>query len=126
MRRIGLALQGGGSHGAFTWGVLDRLLELDEKELSFDSICGTSAGAINAVVMTWGMHIGGRQKAKELLEKLWLDISTNGFKLNYPFIEYFTQVVSPYQFNPLNINPLKTTINNIVDFNIKNKKTYNL
>ena len=70
MRRIGLALQGGGSHGAFTWGVLDRLLELDEKELYFDSICGTSAGAINAVVMTWGMHIGGRLKAKELLEKL--------------------------------------------------------
>lgn len=116
MRRIGLALQGGGSHGAFTWGVLDRLLELDEKELYFDSICGTSAGAINAVVMTWGMHIGGRLKAKELLEKLWLNISSNGFKLTYPFIEYFTQVVSPYQFNPLNINPLRNTIANIVDF----------
>ena len=66
--------------------------------------------------MTWGMHIGGRLKAKELLEKLWLDISSNGFKLTYPFIEYFTQVVSPYQFNPLNINPLRNTISNIVDF----------
>ena len=71
MNKIGLALQGGGSHGAFTWGVLDRLLELDENELGFESICGTSAGAINAVVMTYGMHVGGRIKAKELLEKLW-------------------------------------------------------
>ena len=117
MSKIGLALQGGGSHGAFAWGVLDRLLELDEKELSFDSICGTSAGAVNAVVMTWGLHIGGRQKAKELLEKLWMDISQYGFKLTYPFIEYFTQVISPYQFNPLNINPLRNILLNIVDFN---------
>jgi NTE family protein len=117
MNTIGLALQGGGSHGAFTWGVLDRLLELDETELGFDSICGTSAGAINATVMTYGLHIGGRMKAKELLEKLWLDISKNGFKYTYPFVEYFTQVISPYQFNPLNFNPLKNILLDIVDFN---------
>ena len=117
MNTIGLALQGGGSHGAFTWGVLDRLLELDETELSFDSICGTSAGAINATVMTYGLHIGGRMKAKELLEKLWIDISKNGFKYTYPFVEYFTQVISPYQFNPLNFNPLKNILLDIVDFN---------
>ena len=116
MNKIGLALQGGGSHGAFAWGVLDRLLELDEKDLDFESICGTSAGAINAVVMTYGLHIGGRLKAKELLEKLWIDISKNGFKFNYPFIEYFTQVVSPYQFNPLNFNPLRNIVLNLVDF----------
>ena len=116
MNKIGLALQGGGSHGAFTWGVLDRLLELDENELGFESICGTSAGAINAVVMTYGMHVGGRIKAKELLEKLWLDISKSGFKLTYPFIEHFTNIFSPYQFNPLNLNPLKTIINDLVDF----------
>ena len=92
MNTIGLALQGGGSHGAFSWGVLDRLLELDEKNLRFESICGTSAGAVNAVVMTYGMHVGGRIKAKELLEKLWLTIAQQGvFKINYPFIEYFTQ-----------------------------------
>ena len=82
MNKIGLALQGGGSHGAFSWGVLDRLLELEENELGFDSICGTSAGAINAVVMTYGMHIGGRMKAKELLEKMWLTIANKGgFKI---------------------------------------------
>lgn len=116
MNTIGLALQGGGSHGAFTWGVLDRLLELDESLLGFDSVCGTSAGAINAVVMCYGLHVGGREKARELLERLWIDISRYGFKMTYPFVEYFTQFVSPYQFNPLNFNPLKDILLNIVDF----------
>ena len=114
--KIGLALQGGGSHGAFAWGVLDRLLELEEKELGFDSICGTSAGAVNAVVMTYGLHIGGRMKAKELLERLWLTVASKGLKIDNPFIEYFTQVVSPYQFNPLNYNPLRKIVSDIVDF----------
>jgi NTE family protein len=116
MNTIGLALQGGGSHGAFTWGVLDRLLELDESLLGFDSVCGTSAGAINAVVMCYGLHVGGREKARELLERLWIDISRYGFKMTYPFVEYFTQFVSPYQFNPMNFNPLKDILLNIVDF----------
>lgn len=116
MNTIGLALQGGGSHGAFTWGVLDRLLELDESLLGFDSVCGTSAGAINAVVMCYGLHVGGREKARELLERLWIDISKYGFKMTYPFVEYFTQFVSPYQFNPLNFNPLRDILLNIVDF----------
>ena len=117
MNNIGLALQGGGSHGAFSWGVLDRLLELEEKNLGFESVCGTSAGAVNAVVMTYGMHIGGRMKAKELLEKLWLSIAQQGvFKINYPFIEYFTQIVSPYQFNPFNYNPLRKIVSDIVNF----------
>jgi NTE family protein len=117
MNKIGLALQGGGSHGAFSWGVLDRILELEESELGFDSICGTSAGAINAVVMTYGMHVGGRMKAKELLEKMWLTIaSKGGFRLDYPFVEYFTQSVSPYQFNPFNYNPLRKIVDDIVDF----------
>jgi NTE family protein len=117
MNKIGLALQGGGSHGAFAWGVLDRILELEESELGFDSICGTSAGAINAVVMTYGMHVGGRMKAKELLEKMWLTIaSKGGFRLDYPFVEYFTQIVSPYQFNPFNSNPLRKIVSDIVDF----------
>ena len=116
MNSVGLALQGGGSHGAFTWGVLDRLLELGEDELGFLSVCGTSAGAVNAVVMAYGMHVGGRMKARELLERLWIDISKYGFKLSYPFVEYFTQVVSPYQFNPLNYNPLRGILSDIVDF----------
>ena len=117
MNSIGLALQGGGSHGAFAWGVLDRLLELDEKDLRFESVCGTSAGAVNAVVMTYGMHVGGRIKAKELLERPWLTIAQQGvFKMNYPFIEYFKQIVSPYQFNPFNYNPLRKIVSDIVDF----------
>ena len=117
MNKIGLALQGGGSHGAFAWGVLDRILELDQKQLDFESICGTSAGAINAVVMAYGLHTGGRMEAKKLLEKLWIDISKQGgFKMSYPFVEYFTQVFSPYQFNPFNINPLRQIVGNIVDF----------
>ena len=117
MNKIGLALQGGGSHGAFAWGVLDRILELEENELGFDSICGTSAGAINAVVMTYGMHIGGRMKAKELLERMWLTMSNKGgFRVDYPFVEYFTQIVSPYQFNPLNYNPLRKIVSDLVDF----------
>ena len=116
MNSVGLALQGGGSHGAFTWGVLDRLLELGEDELGFTSVCGTSAGAVSAVVMAYGLHVGGRMKARELLEKLWIDISKYGFKLSYPFVEYFTQVVSPYQFKPLNYNPLRSILSDIVNF----------
>ena len=121
MKNVGLALQGGGSHGAFTWGVLDRLLELEQEDLNVLSVCGTSAGAINAVVMAYGLHVGGRLKARELLEKLWIDISRYGFKMNYPFVEYLTQVISPYQFNPLNYNPLRGILSDIVDFSeIKN------
>ena len=67
-KHIGIALQGGGSHGAYTWGVLDRLLE--EENLCMDAMCGTSAGAVNAVVCAYGFHTGGAVKAKELLEKL--------------------------------------------------------
>lgn len=120
MKKVGLALQGGGSHGAFTWGVLDRLLQLDN--LEFDSICGTSAGAVNAIVMAYGLEIGGREKARELLDQLWLDISRNGiFKLSYNYVNFFTQIVSPYQFNPLNINPIKNILESIVDFDVIQK-----
>lgn len=118
MKNVGLALQGGGSHGAFTWGVLDRLLELEQKDLNILSVCGTSAGAINAVVMAYGLHVGGRQKARELMERFWVDVSKYGFKLTFPFVEYFTQVVSPYQFNPLNYNPLRSILSDMVDFSV--------
>ena len=64
IKKVGVALQGGGSHGAFTWGVLDRLIE--EDALVADAMCGTSAGAINAVVCAYGLHMGGPAKAKEL------------------------------------------------------------
>jgi NTE family protein len=132
-KHVGLALQGGGAHGAFTWGVLDRLLEIDE--LIADGIVGTSAGAINAVVTAYGLHIGGKAKAKELLDKLWKDIAlsgnilfkpsmvdamfSNGDMYNTPGYVMFnamSQFFSPYQLNPANINPLRDILNSLVDF----------
>lgn len=133
IKKITLALQGGGAHGAFTWGVLDRLLEVDEIEV--EAMSGTSAGAINTVVCAYDLHIGGPKKAKELLEKLWEKISLNGsFFLKpspldalfnngdiynspgYIFFNTFTQYISPYTFNPFNYNPLRSILNELVDF----------
>ena len=70
---VNLALQGGGSHGAFTWGVLDRLLE--EKALHFEGITGTSAGAVNAVVLADGLAAGGREGARDALRAYWQKVS---------------------------------------------------
>jgi NTE family protein len=130
---VGLALQGGGAHGAFTWGVLDRLLE--EEELVAEAICGTSAGAVNAVTCAYGLHTGGPQKAKELMEELWKKVAMSGSFLfkpgmfdkaygngdiynsaGYMWFNAMTQVLSPYNFNPFNYNPLKDILNNIIDF----------
>jgi NTE family protein len=73
VRTINLALQGGGAHGAFTWGVLDRLLE--EETIEFEGISATSAGAMNATVMAYGMTVGGREGAKTALRDFWRRIS---------------------------------------------------
>ena len=70
---VNLALQGGGSHGAFTWGVLDRLLE--EEALHFEGITGTSAGAVNAVVLADGLAAGGREGARNALRAYWQKVS---------------------------------------------------
>ena len=132
-KHVGVALQGGGAHGAFTWGVLDRLLEVDE--LIADGLCGTSAGAINAVVAAYGLHIGGKEKAKELLDRLWKEISLSGNLMfqpsavdsmfsggdlfnspGYVMFNTMSQYFSPYQMNPGNINPLRSILNGIVDF----------
>src|SRR3954465_1697970 len=72
-KTINLALQGGGAHGAFTWGVLDRLLE--EETIAFEGISATSAGAMNATVMAYGMTVGGRDGAKTALRDFWRRIS---------------------------------------------------
>ena len=72
-KAINLALQGGGSHGAFMWGVLDRLLE--DERLSFDGITATSMGAVNAVVLADGLAAGGREGAKNLLRTFWRGMS---------------------------------------------------
>jgi NTE family protein len=132
-KHVGVALQGGGAHGAFTWGVLDRLLE-DEYVVA-DAMCGTSAGAVNAVVCAYGLHIGGAEKAKELLEELWRKISLSGSFLfkpsffdktfgngdiynspGYMWFNTLTQFMSPYTLNPFNYNPLRDILLDLVDF----------
>ena len=72
-KTVNLGLQGGGSHGAFTWGVLDRLLEDDR--ISFEGITASSAGAVNAVVLAHGLTIGGREAARDSLRRFWKRMS---------------------------------------------------
>lgn len=136
--QIDLALQGGGSHGAFTWGVLDRLLE--EEWLEVAAISGTSAGAMNAVALVGGLMEGGRVGARQGLRRFWtrvaeispfhhLQASPLGAALGpastwmAPWLEPFTQAAaqwgsqfSPYQLNPLNLNPLREILSDTVDF----------
>jgi NTE family protein len=134
-RQINLALQGGGAHGAFGWGVLDRMLE--DGRLDIEGISATSAGAMNAVVYAYGLMTGGREGARAKLEAFWRAISERGQTtspvrqtpidvwlralgmretIGYHAFETMTRVFSPYQFNPLNLNPLKDVIVEIVDF----------
>ena len=134
IRRLDLALQGGGSHGAFTWGVLDRLLE--DGHLEFQGISGTSAGAINAGVMATGFQRGGREGARQSLRDFWMDVSRSGsifapfsasqvnhitdaFSLDmlpgYQWASAFFRSFSPYEFNPLNLNPLRDVLRRHVD-----------
>jgi NTE family protein len=117
---LGLALQGGGAYGAFTWGVLDRLLE--ERTFRPTAISGASAGAINAAVMVSGLITGGRAAAKAGLEALWRGVGgmalfrmlgTPGVSLQ---LDLMTRLLSPYQFNPLNINPLRDLLGRLIDF----------
>ena len=114
-RRLSLALQGGGSFGAFTWGVLDRLLE--EPDLSFDAVSGASAGALNAVVMASGLRRGGNDEARESLHRFWEQASgaPPAPKVSAA-VAAATRLVSPYQFNPFNLNPLRAILSDEVDF----------
>ncbi|MFO0993113.1 MAG: patatin-like phospholipase family protein [Hyphomicrobiales bacterium] len=136
VKTINLALQGGGAHGAFTWGVLDRLLE--EPGLDFEGVVATSAGAMNAAVMTYGLIEGGRDGAKRALANFWrrvshaavfsplqptlLDRMLNNRSLEaspaYVMFDMMTRVMSPYQFNPLNINPLRRVLEQSMDFEV--------
>ncbi|NIR30536.1 MAG: patatin-like phospholipase family protein [Gammaproteobacteria bacterium] len=128
-RALNLALQGGGAHGAFTWGVLDRLLE--EQTLVIEGISGTSAGAMNAAVLADGYEKGGRAQAREALRGFWRSMSLHGALNPYnsgPFggwlprspltlwFEAFAQWLSPYQLNPFNINPLRGVLEEMIDF----------
>jgi len=75
-KTINLALQGGGAHGAFAWGVLDYLLE--DGRLKFEGVSGTSAGSMNAVVLAYGLHVGGNEEARAALERFWRAVSEAG------------------------------------------------
>jgi NTE family protein len=114
--QLSLALQGGGSFGAFGWGVLDRLLE--DHAIAFDSISGSSAGAINAVVMTAGLIEGGRDGARQRLAQFWKRISSSAGFLppTTPGFDLILRAMSPCQFNPFNINPLREALEAEVDF----------
>jgi len=116
-RRLSLALQGGGSFGAFTWGALERLL--DEPEISFDAISGVSAGAVNAALLASGLMEGGREAAKARLARFWKRMSraaapSAGFA-ELP-LGLMTRALSPYLFNPFNLNPLREALVDEVDF----------
>ena len=112
---INLALQGGSAHGAFTWGVLDRLLE--EPRIEMEGVSATSAGAMNAVVMAHGLTNGGPEGAREALEEFWRGVA----RVSVPFgalhlFEMMSRFLSPYQLNPFNYNPLRRLIGQAVDF----------
>jgi NTE family protein len=131
---IDLALQGGGSHGAFTWGVLDRLLE--EPRLRIDAISGTSAGAMNAAVLADGWARGGAPGARAALEAYWervakaaalsplqrtpLDRLLGRWTLDYSpvfiALDLMSRIFSPYDLNPSGLNPLTSILNESIDF----------
>lgn len=124
-KSINLALQGGGAHGAFTWGVCDRLLESEQVHLN--AITATSAGAMNAAVIAYGIHLGDDQGGRDKLNEFWEEVSklSNPFDLPMGMFQGFwshqamsaaTKAFSPYQLNPMNWNPLKDLIERIVDF----------
>ncbi|MBL8334623.1 MAG: patatin-like phospholipase family protein [Rubrivivax sp.] len=111
---LDLALQGGGSHGAFTWGVLDRLLQ--DEGLAIDGVSGTSAGALNAAVMATGWAEGGRGGARQALAAFWHDVSAapSCFGTAAPgwaaLMAPWLRLWSPYRFNPLQLNPLRDIV----------------
>jgi NTE family protein len=134
-KTINLALQGGGAHGAFTWGVLDALLE--DERLDFEAISGTSAGAMNAVALADGLMRNGTLGARDRLGAFWRRVSHEGSSAGaagdivksmlgfwhlqsfspFNFFEQFQNFMSsPYRTNPLNINPLRDLIGHLIDF----------
>jgi NTE family protein len=134
LKRINLALQGGGSHGAFAWGVLDRLLE--DECIDFDGISAASVGAVNATVMAFGLAVGGRAGARHALADIWRRIANlaslsplqptlfdrltgnQSLETSPAFVQFdlMTRSFSPYQLNPFNINPLRSILCDAVDF----------
>ncbi|GHE21865.1 patatin-like phospholipase family protein [Halomonas urumqiensis] len=138
---INLALQGGGAHGAFTWGVLDRILE--DGRLQIAGVSGTSAGAMNAVALAEGFTRDGPEGGREALERFWrcmgdgaknslmrrtpYDMLTGNWGLQnnpmYHAMDALSRVVSPYQLNPMNINPLRDMVEECIDFEMVRRCT---
>ena len=138
-KEVELALQGGGSHGAFTWGVLDRLLE--DGRLHIEGLSGTSAGAMNGAIVADGIVRGGYDAARERLQEFWSAVSDAGkfspvrrisidiligrwsldYSPGYIAAEAMSRVLSPYDFNPLDINPLRDIVAEHVDFDRVNR-----
>ena len=121
-RLLSLALQGGGSFGAFTWGFLDRLLE---ENVALDVVSGASAGAMNAVLLADGLAAGGNEGARERLGQFWHKLAHAGPSLPVgsghgrgmaALFELSTRLASPYQVNPLGLNPLRQLLTEEVDF----------
>lgn len=133
-KTINLALQGGGSHGAFTWGVLDRLLE--DARVNIAAVSGASAGAMNAVVLADALCTGDREEARRVLRQFWEGVSEAGFASlirrspvdvwrgvwnldaspAYLWVDLMSRMTSPYDTNPLNLNPLRDILERLVDF----------
>jgi len=134
VKTVNLALQGGGAHGAFAWGVLDRLLEDDR--IGVEGISACSAGAMNAVVLAYGLTEGGREGARTALANFWRRIShssmfsplqptawdrlthNHALESSPAFLAFdlMTRLLSPYEFNPFNLNPLRDVLAESVDF----------
>lgn len=134
-RLVSVAIQGGGSHGAFSWGVMDRLLE--DGRFVIEGMTGTSAGGMNAVATAQGLMLGGPQKAREELRKFWEAIANAGkySSLNHPgpldrmmgkhtmynsagfmVFDFLSRLFSPYELNPMGYDPLEATIEKCFDF----------
>ena len=138
-KRVNLALQGGGAHGAFTWGVLDALLA--DERLEIEGISGTSAGAMNGAIVAGALIDNAknpREHAREALHNFWRDVSVDGklstgqrvladivlapWRLGMaaasPFVDVTRRFASPYEFNPLDINPLRGVVESHVDCDV--------
>ena len=133
-KQINLALQGGGAHGAFTWGVLDRLLE--DGRLDIAAVSGTSAGAMNGVALGYGLARGGPAEARATLARFWgrlaeraryspvqpspldrvISVGDMSFSPGWLIYDALSRMVSPYVANPANINPLAEVLDEVVDF----------
>jgi NTE family protein len=138
-KKVALALQGGGAHGAFTWGVLDKLLE--DGRFEIEGLSGTSAGGMNAVAVAQGIAEGGNEGGRAKLTEFWTKISESSrhsslkpgpldkaagkYTMNntpaFMAFEFMTRMLSPYEFNPFDMNPLRDVVKEIFDFELLNK-----